>query len=118
MSDPIRKVGGTPAAAPESTGTDASSFRATLDAAAGPSGTAQAANNDIASSIRAGSLSAQQAIEVLVERALNAPAARGLTDAGRADLARHLRNALAEDPTLRAMQADLSSDSLRGEGRG
>jgi len=117
MSDPIRKVGGTPAAAPESTGTDATSFRATLDAAAGPSGAAQA-TNDIASSIRAGSLSAQQAIEALVERALNAPAARGLTDAGRADLARHLRNALAEDPTLRAMQADLSSDSLRGEGRG
>ena len=117
MSDPIRKVGGTPAAAPESTGTDASSFRATLDAAAGASGAAPT-TNDVASSIRAGSLSAQQAIEVLVERALNAPAARGLTDAGRADLARHLRNALAEDPTLRAMQADLSSDSLRGEGRG
>ena len=117
MSDPIRKVGGTPTAAPESTGTDASSFRATLDAAAGPPGAAPT-TNDIASSIRAGSLSAQQAIEVLVERALNAPAARGLTDAGRADLARHLRNALAEDPTLRAMQADLSSDSLRGEGRG
>lgn len=117
MSDPIRKVGGTPAPAPESTGTDGASFRATLDAAASASGSV-ATTNDIASSIRAGTLSAQQAIEALVERALNAPAARGLTDVGRADLARHLRSALAEDPTLRAMQANLSSDSLRGEGRG
>ena len=116
MSDPIRKVGGTSASTPEPTGTEASSFRASLDATASASSSAPA--TDIAASLRAGSMSAQQAVEALIERALSAPAARGLTDAGRADLARHLRNALAEDPTLRALQADLSSDSVRGEGRG
>jgi len=117
MNDPIRKIGGTPAPAPESTGTDGSSFRATLEASASASGSAPT-THDIASSVRAGSLNAQHAVEALVERALSTPAARGLTDAGRADLERHLRSSLAEDPTLRALQANLSSDSLRGEGRG
>lgn len=115
MSDPIRKVGGTSAPTPETTGTVGSSFGAALDATSGASPSAPA--NDIAASLRAGSMSAQQAIDALVERALSAPAARGLTDAGREGLARHLRNALAEDPTLRALQAELTPGSLRGEGR-
>ena len=115
MSDPVRKVGGTSAPAGGGTGTVGSSFGAALDAAKGASPSASA--NDIASSLRTGSMNAQQAIDALVARALNAPSAQTLTDAGRADLARHLRNALAEDPTLRAMQADLTPGSLRGEGR-
>ena len=112
MSDPIRKVGGTPAATPESTGSVGASFGAALEAAQGTSQAAPA-TNEIASALRAGDLSAQQAVDALVARALNSPAAQTLSDAGRADLARHLRNTLAEDPTLRALQADLTPGSLR-----
>ena len=115
MSDPIRKVGGTSAPAPESVDAVGSSFGAALEEAA-PS-RAAAKTDDLASSLRSGALTQREAVDALVERALSAPAAQGLTEAGRADLARHLRNALAEDPTLRAMQADLIPDSLRGEGR-
>ena len=113
MSDPIRRVGGVASpGTPEVPGSGGGEdFRATLDAAreVGPAeaarGGADAAG--LAAAVRSGELSPATVVDSLVERALSAPAARALSAPARADLERALRSALAEDPTLLAMQADL-----------
>ena len=117
MSDPIRKIGGAgglPGPA-DVGGTDGEAFRASLDSSqeVAPT-TASAAQGlgtvaELAGALKAGALEPSAVVDRLVEKALSAPAARGLTEAGRAQLERTLRTALAEDPTLLAMQADLST---------
>jgi hypothetical protein len=118
MSDPIRRAGGPGpvggAAGAEdagATGEAKEAFRATLDATRAVSGAeAPAAALDpaaIAGALRAGALEPSGAVDALVQRALASPAARALGEAGRVELERSLRAALAHDPTLSAMVADL-----------
>lgn len=114
MSDPIRKVGGS-VGLPDTgdvVGTGGEAFRASLEGArpaAEAQATARASGGlaELAAAVKSGELAPSQVVEQLVARALDAPAARGLTEAGRAQLERSLRTALAEDPTLLALQADL-----------
>lgn len=115
MSGPIRKVGGV-GGLPGDAGDVASSgeaFRGALDAAR-PAEAARSVDGsrasdvaELAAAVKGGAIEPSAVVDRLVERALAAPAARGLTDAGRAELERSLRSALAEDPTLLALQADL-----------
>jgi hypothetical protein len=116
MSDPIRKVGGARGlpGAGDVGGTDGEAFRASLEAAGEVAPTNTSASQglgtvaELASALKGGAIEASAVVDRLVEKALAAPAARGLTEAGRAQLERTLRTALAEDPTLLAMQADLA----------
>ncbi len=62
----------------------------------------------LAEELRTGQVGSEQAVDRLVERALSSGTARGLPPARRAELETLLRTALAEDPTLAAMQGDLS----------
>lgn len=111
MSDPIRRVGGAASPGTAEVPGGGEAFRATLEAArevdpAGATrGSADAAG--LAAAVRSGELSPAAVVDSLVERALAAPAAQALSAPARADLERALRGALAEDPTLLAMQADL-----------
>ncbi|MBX7191977.1 MAG: hypothetical protein K1X94_07965 [Sandaracinaceae bacterium] len=115
MSDPIRKVGGA-GGMPDvgdvaGTGTGGEAFRATLEASRSISSTEASGSvgstAELAAAVKSGTIEPSAAVEQLVARALEAPAARGLTEAGRAQLERALRGALANDPTLLALQADL-----------
>jgi hypothetical protein len=115
MSDPIRKVGG-PGGLPgagEVGGSDGEAFRASLESSREVPPTRASASEgighvaELAGALKTGAIEPSTVVERLVEKALAAPAARGLTDAGRAQLERALRTSLAEDPTLLAMQADL-----------
>jgi hypothetical protein len=116
MSVPIRKVGGAGGlpGAGDVGGTDGQAFRASLEAAGEVAPTSTAASQgvgtvaELAGALKTGALEPSSVVDRLVEKALAAPAARGLTEAGRAQLERTLRTALAEDPTLLAMQADLA----------
>lgn len=58
--------------------------------------------------LRAGRVDPQQAIDRLVDRALSTGPAASLPPARRAELESLLRASLEEDPTLAAMQKDLS----------
>jgi hypothetical protein len=120
MSDPIRRAGGPVpvggAAGPEGVGAGdeaREAFRATLDATrpvTASDGASQAGPLDpraIAGALQSGALDPSGAVDALVQRALATPAARALEDAGRVELERSLRAALANDPTLSAMVADL-----------
>jgi hypothetical protein len=113
MSGPIRKVGGTTGTPDVSDvgGGDGEAFRASLDATRPADATkatgAATSITELASAVKSGALEPSAVIDRLVEKALSAPAAQGLTDAGRLELERALRSALAEDPTLLALQADL-----------
>lgn len=62
----------------------------------------------LADELRSGSVDPQQAVDRLIERALHTGPAAALPPARRAELEALLRTALAEDPTLAAMQRDLS----------
>ena len=116
MSDPIRKVGGAGGlpGAGDVGSTDGEAFRASLEAAGEVAPTSTSASEglgtvaELAGALKSGAVEASAVVDRLVEKALAAPAARGLTEAGRAQLERTLRTALAEDPTLLAMQADLA----------
>jgi hypothetical protein len=61
---------------------------------------------ELAQAVRAGSLSAEQAIERLVERAATAMA-RNLSEAQRTELTAVLRAALQSDPALRELREAL-----------
>jgi hypothetical protein len=61
--------------------------------------------------VRSGELSAEQAIEALVTRALSSPMAARLDAAGRAGLEAHLRATLADDPVLAQARGDLARSS-------
>jgi hypothetical protein len=92
------------------------SFRETLqgpsEASAKPAAapTSGAPNADVvgelAHAVRTGALSADQAIERLVERVVGG-AARGLSEAQRAELATVLREAVNSDPALRELREAL-----------
>ncbi len=102
MSDPIKPPDGpsgpdAPTAQPDAVEGAPGEFKAAVDAAAGPGAAADA--------VRAGTLDPSQAVEGLVQRAL--ATARGLPEAQRQKLEAQLRAALAEDPTLLALQEDL-----------
>lgn len=126
MSSAIKPpgTGGPPAAglAPEVGGassTDRGAFRAELEAPAAeaardvrsgeaaPSARADALRA-LADEVRSGRLDAKTAIDRLVERALGAGPAAALPPARRAELEALLRSALDEDPTLVAIQRDLT----------
>lgn len=117
MSGPIRKVGGTTGTPDvgDVGGGDGEAFRASLDAtrpadatkATGAATSTELSTTELASAVKSGAIEPSAVIDRLVEKALSAPAAQGLTDAGRLELERALRSALAEDPTLLALQADL-----------
>ncbi len=62
----------------------------------------------LAADIRAGRIDPQQAVDRLVERTLSSGAAASLPPARRAELEALLRSTLEGDPTLEAMQRDLS----------
>ena len=80
------------------------SFQATLDKvdnaqsvqAASPSKGAEG----IAAALKAGQIDGATAVEQLVARALETPAAKELNEAGKAALEAHLREALQSDPAL------------------
>lgn len=90
-----------------------SDFRAALgaDEARLPSATAETTQagplGSLAASVESGETSPAQALETLVRSALAGPMAAGLTSRGRQELEARLRDALASDPSIRAMVADL-----------
>lgn len=110
MSDPIQRKGPAASAgvaegaAPRGAG---AAFRAAVDAqgAQGAHGGEIAA---IASDVKAGKLDAAAAVERLVQRALASGTAATLPPAQRERLAEMLRAQLSEDPTLQALQRDLT----------
>jgi hypothetical protein len=65
----------------------------------------------LAARVRAGELSPEQAVDALVERALQSPMAAALDAAGRAGLEAHLRAALEDDPVLAQMRGDIARSS-------
>ncbi len=114
MTDPIGKVrGGAVPGAEELAPSGGDAFRATLDASRGvdaakPVGGAAASDvASLAASLEAGRLTPSAVVDQLVARALDAKEARALSDVGRAELERTLRAALAHDPTLLSLQAEL-----------
>lgn len=111
-------VGGADSSAPsEGTG---EAFRAALEGSAPVEGAAPVAQSadasssatqgieGIAAELRAGRVDSSQAVEQLLTRALSSASARALPPAERARLESMLRSAIAEDPTLAAMQKDLT----------
>lgn len=115
MSGPIRKVGGTTGTPDvgDVAGGDGEAFRASLDATRPADATKEAGGAqsvgalELANAVKSGAMEPSAVIDRLVEKALAAPAAQRLTDEGRVELERALRAALAQDPTLLALQADL-----------
>lgn len=125
MSDPIRRVGGSIPGPGDvgptgEAGASKEAFRAALDAttnvdaptgAVAPTGVGATTElrdpAAIAGALKTGAVTPEQAIDALVAKTLESPMALSLSPAGRADLERTLRSALANDPTLLAMQADL-----------
>jgi hypothetical protein len=109
MSDPIQRKGPNATGAvgenkaPEGAG---AAFRAAV-ADAGKTAGAAGDVASIANEIKAGTLSASDAVERLVQRALSSGAASMLPPAQKERLAELLRAQLAEDPTLQALQRDL-----------
>lgn len=113
MSGPIRKIGGTTTTPDvgDVGGGEGEAFRASLEASKPASAVTQTGATtslaELASAVKSGAMEPSAVIDRLVEKALSAPAAQRLTDAGRVELERTLRSALAQDPTLLALQADL-----------
>lgn len=62
---------------------------------------------EMAESIRSGRIDSAQALDQLVRRAMEAPEVAALTPAGRSELESHLRQVLADDPSLAALVRDL-----------
>jgi hypothetical protein len=121
MTDPIKRGGGAgpvdPNATEGVTGGGAprtEGFREALATSETPSSTGASATGaaselgHLAKQLESGSVTPEQAIEALVERQLDSPAARMLAPAQRAELESMLRSRLAEDPTLIALGRDLS----------
>lgn len=126
MTSSIKPPGGPPPGAPtpdEISGANKpagaqgakESFKSTLDAAAGPNPTQEATAaggvHSIAADLKAGTIDAATAVDRLVARTMNGPAAQALNEVGRAALESRLRAILAEDPALKQMVSDLTADS-------
>ncbi len=114
MSDPIQRKGPGGASGVAETTTPegaGAAFRAAVDAQAtgGPTAAGRPEITAIASEIKAGTLGTSEAMERLVQRALSSGAAATLPPAQKERLAELLRAQLAEDPTLQALQRELSS---------
>lgn len=114
MSDPIGKVrgGGLPSAQGVAS-SEGGGFGEAIEAAKGADVAAleQTGAADplraLAEGLEGKRIGAPELVDRLVARALDAPEARSLSDAGRRELERSLRDALANDPTLLSLQADL-----------
>jgi hypothetical protein len=126
MSAPIKPPGGGPGR-PVPPGADPSgptsggagrpdaaggSFREALEGARGAeaAGTSPAlgADDPIVQDLRAGRIGPTEAVDRMVRRALEAPAASRLSPVLRSELEGHLRRTLQDDPTLAALVRDLS----------
>ncbi len=126
MTSSIKPPGGPPPGAPtpdEVSGANKpagaqgakESFKSTLDQVAGASpAQASAATggvHSIAADLKAGTIDAATAVDRLVAQTMGGPAAQALNEVGRAALESRLRTILAEDPALKQMVSDLTSDS-------
>ena len=106
MSTPIKPPDG--ADAPDAAGLEPTDGATAVEGAPGEFkavADAAAAATEIAGQLDAGAIDASQAVEQLVQRAL--ANARGLAPAQQKALEAQLRAALADDPTLVALQEDL-----------
>lgn len=111
MTGPIKPPGGPkiPDVAPAKSGQKAAStFSAAADSSqAEAQQTAQAGEVSTAAQIgadlEAGRISGPEAVEQMVQDLLDGPMAAQLTDEGKAALEAHLRQSLADDPSLVAM---------------
>lgn len=120
MTDPIKRGGGAGPVDPsagsgvgEASGPRSEAFRETLQAERASTSQTQDVQgldelNQLAGSMRSGSLTPEQVVEALVARQLQSSAARGLAPAQRAELESLLRSRLSDDPTLLALGRDLS----------
>lgn len=90
----------------------AEAFRAELHATPDASNvsSAQSVSETVAADLQAGRLDLQGAVDRLVEDALASPMAANLTPEGRRDLETHLRDSLADDPSLAALVSDLDPE--------
>ncbi|MFW6052078.1 MAG: hypothetical protein ACODAU_12950, partial [Myxococcota bacterium] len=85
-------------------------FADALDAAgAAEAAGARAADavRELGAALRAGEIAPAEALDRLVQRALEAPEAQALSPVLRSELEAHLRRTLAQDPTLAALARDL-----------
>ena len=88
-------------------------FQETLAAdAAGATGAsktsaASSVSTSVAADLRSGAINASEAVDRLVAEALQSPMASSLNDAGRQALEVHLRESLADDPSLSSLVSDL-----------
>lgn len=77
-------------------------------AAAGGSSESQGPLAGLAEALRAGTIEPDQAVDVLVKRAMESPGTEGLSPTARAALESHLRGLFVEDPTFGGLLKDLS----------
>lgn len=91
---------GAPGAFQETLATDAAQT-------ATPTSSASGVAASVAADLRSGSIDASQAVDRLVAEALQSPMASSLNDAGRQALEVHLRESLADDPSLAGLVSDL-----------
>jgi hypothetical protein len=116
MTGPIKPTSGTSVANPLEPATEAgeasrADFREALEVESTPSARPAEVSGELATlvaEVEAGRLTAAEAVDQLVDRALGSAMARGLEPAARAGLEAHLRAALAEDPVLGQLVEDLS----------
>jgi hypothetical protein len=113
MSESIKPPGRPPAAPEPSTGVEGTGRKAAepfreveelLPRGGAPVGPLEA----LAADLRAGRLTVDQAVERLLERAMEG-GVKALSGADRAALERHLRASLTDDPTLQRLVRDLES---------
>ncbi|MEZ4286676.1 MAG: hypothetical protein R3A47_00710 [Polyangiales bacterium] len=64
---------------------------------------------NIVSQLQAGKIDAAQALELLVDKAMQSPQAQKLNEKGRAELQAHLQDMLINDPTLSGLADRLKS---------
>ena len=104
-ADAIGKAGqvgkGAPGAFQETLATDAEASRAVSTTSA------SGVTASVAADLRSGAIGSSEAVDRLVAEALESPMAASLNDAGRQALEVHLRESLAEDPSLASLVSDL-----------
>ena len=126
MTSPIKPPGGSPPGAPTPDEVSDSakpgkaegakeSFKSTLDSVSSSEPTQAVAPasevQSIAADLQSGKIDAATAIDRLVARTMDSPAAQALNEVGRAALEARLRSVLADDPALQAMINDLARDA-------
>ena len=125
MSSPIKPPGSGPPKPPDEVGGaggpegtqrtqgPSGAFREALDSAQGAEGASPAEGaklegiQAVADDLRAGRIDPSQAVEQLVQRALESPAAQALPPVLKGELEAHLRRTIAEDPSLATLIQDL-----------